>query len=1343
MLNNKCISPELQIQFTILDDNEHVAFHLPSTQALSLALAEQSLMRAYATQEYLQKLAVSLKQRKRQAVLKKKEEIDAVPSMDDNGEGPSIEQQLLQNVKQIEALSKSVERQRSLAMRKGQSHNSCHASNIMGSDFGLISAEHQMPRVERDKSEEEYWEKGGDWERQMIQSAKTVLSDMKILTPAGQMLMHGFDTRVDEEQDVSNDEEQRQKEQIVVDLLQYGGLDMEETHPSQMEHNGCQVTHNCALYIALDISGSMNSNADFEVALVGIERFLAQFMVLFRNCKLFPFHGGCSPRQLNMGNFSRILRSTLRDGQTNYINVLNAIAVSISQEDPQRDIVVWFLSDGLYTDCDDEFFKCTDRLKSSFESIRAMRTITFHTIGFGNPLLEPLLNISNLGNQRGTYQFAETMALFATRAMMGDIVETTIVQNRATQNAYAIAYVSDEAPGRREYIRFTEEITIMKLTEKMRRCLFDTKPQQTMKGSPPLVAFTDAGDFLQHKLNLVHFDDAYTKLMCSINFVESKLMAIMDRLTVSRRSSFLHPIKIENAEIEVVELDNRLTDLFNDPQFSRLRGEAKATVGDRIRYGKELITNLFQVLRHDAKANKGASDGHCAFSARSDGLAKLLSSCYVGLTRRRLAKKLSKRILQNRNLLDDLELELRRVRRTISVEQLAFSSSQASREFFQCSFSLNNWIESLREGSAIFLGINISRSQAAVADPSQVKIHQIATTMVSSNDFLRSTALALRDDAIRTKENKRSGEHVHGGFTRTRKQGSVVKGSSREEINGAIPLFIHPEHWKIARLASRPILAWMATTDVFGFHPLQSSQLPLMCLFKLMDLWDAPATEFHGRVFFQLVRTCIQIIDENKIRVLDYEQPINRLQDSNPSNRILLVRLLLDPKRFEIRRLVLQILEEEIRRAMRAKYSSDDRIMDRIARRLRSDKLVSLNDSKFSPAELHSMPLETRYQFRIYSHEDAGSLEKMVNRQIGKSLAILCRFVQLYTLFEGIQMDAFAAELDINGGIAHDGLVKKYCNLMSANRGKETASLQELIKTLNSLPIQVTPGCEERTVSPVSFTKEQVNALVVQCALHRRNAERRRAIQDLGSSLLQPLFSEDDALKVLNKFVQGCYQTQIAHVVATCRAAYNLVHKLRESLNPFCEMIFRQRTAMEVEGVLMKGMYNGQPVDINSPHSLADSPLTIALATRRWDLLELLLRFGADPCRMLFKGRNAMFYAVRAFRKAAGTMPAGPLLDFLEANPNCIFCDTNRERPLVVLLTELDLTEELMQVQERHIIATKKRLQIVGGIRDALHKYERTRVEREALKESQREIEVHARLKAAAHYSKGRIITNR
>ena len=128
---------------------------------------------------------------------------------------------------------------------------------------------------------------------------------------------------------------------------------------------------------------------------------------------------------------------------------------------------------------------------------------------------------------------------------------------------------------------------------------------------------------------------------------------------------------------------------------------------------------------------------------------------------------------------------------------------------------------------------DIRRSQATIADPAQADIKSVYPTFLTAGSFLYSANFAVKKN-----------EKAHGGFERNA-EGLIVKGAAAEHITGVMPLYISPEHWKVAKQLMKPTLGWSCTLDPLGYSYSQVKIIPFMILAKMAEmLHEKPDSDF-------------------------------------------------------------------------------------------------------------------------------------------------------------------------------------------------------------------------------------------------------------------------------------------------------------------------------------------------------------------------------------------------------------------------------------------------------------------------------------------------------------------
>jgi von Willebrand factor type A domain len=221
------------------------------------------------------------------------------------------------------------------------------------------------------------------------------------------------------------------------------------------------------------------------------------------------------------------------------------------------------------------------------------------------------------------------------------------------------------------------------------------------------------------------------------------------------------------------------------------------------------------------------------------------------ISKRGLRKKMDERLQANVALMDRLEDMVDRAVQKIDFDALErrYSAGEVA-EFGVCALSNMNWVDALRDGDALSLAINVSRSEAAIADPSKVRVNDIHETVVCADAFL---------DAVQFRLQKAGGDAAssaaaHGGFNASADTAICVAGDGREPISGALPLYICEEHWSVAQLRMKPVMGWTATLDVLGYSFGQIVAVPFLVLAKAASLRHGRAAQFKA-----IYDTCVAI----------------------------------------------------------------------------------------------------------------------------------------------------------------------------------------------------------------------------------------------------------------------------------------------------------------------------------------------------------------------------------------------------------------------------------------------------------------------------------------------------
>ena len=95
-------------------------------------------------------------------------------------------------------------------------------------------------------------------------------------------------------------------------------------------------------------------------------------------------------------------------------------------------------------------------------------------------------------------------------------------------------------------------------------------------------------------------------------------------------------------------------------------------------------------------------------------------------------------------------------------------------------------VEAMQEGDCMCIGLQISRSEATVMDPSRLIIRGVTPTFITLDSFLDSSIFNLKNIS----------PAASGGFDYKR-QGELALGVANEAISGVLPLYLFKEHKQI------------------------------------------------------------------------------------------------------------------------------------------------------------------------------------------------------------------------------------------------------------------------------------------------------------------------------------------------------------------------------------------------------------------------------------------------------------------------------------------------------------------------------------------------------------------
>uniref|UniRef100_A0A6B2KX13 VWFA domain-containing protein n=1 Tax=Arcella intermedia TaxID=1963864 RepID=A0A6B2KX13_9EUKA len=618
----------------------------------------------------------------------------------------------------------------------------------------------------------------------------------------------------------------------------------------------------------VDLISSLNDSPEIE-----------DIITIFYDSKCFTKGSKFSSRKELEDEFSKIRVG----GGTNFTYVFGWISSIV--ENSNSDIGVIFFSDG--QDTSDQspdkihLSRAFQLLKNSLTRNQIASEV--HSLGFTAEHDAVLLGkIATLGTTQGTFQYLPTTAEI--KPAIENIVSLI-------QGEKAVSYLSIEKEGQLHKIPI--------FLDKDGKGFLLLKQSDIESGTISMV-LNDL-TFPLKAIPLAQNNSQEVEL--EIVYVREKTGQLKDILLGSPSKEVLTQISAKAKELDDL-LDASLKKCFKLMRLERKKCVAEVMETKKVVF--EFSNLLSAAISNTLTNEKIASFTNLAYKAT--------------ITKNNIKKQLANRIGNNAALFDELDNKILGLVKKLNIEELKQRTSFEEKKKYSCILSTKNYVDAIEEGDCMCITLNVRRSQAAIVDPSQLKILSVNQTLMTADSFMESVKFAV--------ERAENPESSHGGFD-TNASASILKGLAGETITACLPLYISPEHWSIARLKMKPILGWITTLDVLGYSYPQQTTVPFLVLAKtITDARDG--TEYHQNTYNLILELCSVIYKEStdlktqlKELYLKYmESPENRTVDIIPNNFVFLTQLFIANRAGDIplthdkEEFFSCIMEEECRRVM-------------------------------------------------------------------------------------------------------------------------------------------------------------------------------------------------------------------------------------------------------------------------------------------------------------------------------------------------------------------------------------------------------------------------------------------
>ncbi|RHZ82631.1 hypothetical protein Glove_106g44 [Diversispora epigaea] len=905
-----------------------------------------------------------------------------------------------------------------------------------------------------------------------------------------------------------------------------------------------------SLFICLDISGSMCGPpiSQAKTAILKLlEELFSREILTEKDVTCMFFDTACDvvrfaddPNMLWKNGAIRSFFDTVDvRGGTQFACVFNSIIdnlkkIGSSGVSGDSDLAIIFFTDG-QSSRGEEFEQSKSKLSKSL--LETSFKTEVHTVGFSAYHDAVLLSwLTKCGSKEGNFQYVESSedipGTMETTLKLLEISDKNLYL-KIGDNQILQTYFDNEGLGTiiltSDLATKIDKITVFKESQ-----------------------VVDVADDDKYEISLPPrqiLNDDPTSVLMLIPFIQLEIIRLSNEIINDDNNN--QETEKKQKFNEITKLANKYEDQLNVilQNAYKSRTAMRRTIIQQILEVKSSINHFKSIL---SEALKGA--------LTNEKIANFNNIAYKNITKQRLRTRLDNRAVKNIDKMEDIEKKIMQAVDSLDFDQMEKEETEENLTTFICSLSTDNYIEAMKEGECICLTLDISRSQAAIADPSQIKINKINQSLLSSIAFFDSVKYALDQGNV-------SAEEVHGGF-RLDIEAKAVEGMARESITGILPLYINEKHWSIAKEKMKPILGYMTTLDIFGYSYSQITTVPYLILSKSLS---NTSTEFHRRQFKLIFETCDAIYkqsnylrDDNKKLFEDYlKSPLNRTIDIVPNCMVYLGHLLYalkckdvnlpDLQRWLNDGLIEYLIEETIRRKFNKLKSSE------IIKEMDVSKAFKIDKKKYIEDPVDEFKINYEEYFKALLNLDKSSKLRYSNAAklaLQENLAEISNLnladsnvvesiappnikIQLYDP-ETFQVSNFIIEKIKDIVVESVEIILRFKKIFEylINNNDNNNSMDSMFETL--LKNQEFHFFEDQTTLANSFfdkySPKTLLATFFQSYQHRQNHERRDAIisESTKSKYFEP-FSDKTAESIIefyfNEYISTNLQIKSSEIV--------------------------------------------------------------------------------------------------------------------------------------------------------------------------------------------------------------------
>lgn len=284
-------------------------------------------------------------------------------------------------------------------------------------------------------------------------------------------------------------------------------------------------------------------------------------------------------------------------------------------------------------------------------------------------------------------------------------------------------------------------------------------------------------------------------------------------------------------------------------------------------------------------------------------------------------KKIAQRVDKNIEKFKEGEHKIKDYVSKLNLTKIKEEHKELANDLGNCFLTTYDVFDAIENQDCFTLALDVTRSQAAIADPTKLVIKEIYPNFLSADSFVEAALFAVGNDP-----------EASGGFDKNADR-ALITGANRENVTGCFPLYLFHEHFVIAREKMKKIFGFLCTLDPLGFTESQMFTVPFLVLQRaFVDSMNDPQSEKKKQILKLVLDTCVHVFKDWKEQIALVKEIINSpakrtTQETNPSIPLLFAKVLtilqVDKNAFtkeELIKLFITSIEEIDRR----NYGKDD-----------------------------------------------------------------------------------------------------------------------------------------------------------------------------------------------------------------------------------------------------------------------------------------------------------------------------------------------------------------------------------------------------------------------------------